>query len=79
MTVPAVDAVVGDVMHVTELERLFDEEVLPGDIARSGEHDRQKSQAADEEKKTEDADFGERVSAATKYLGHRRCVGATTV
>ena len=41
MTVPAVDAVVGDVVHVAELERLFDEDVLPGVIARSGEHDRQ--------------------------------------
>ena len=41
MTVPAVDAVVGDVVHVAELERLFDEDLLPGDIAGSGEHDRQ--------------------------------------
>jgi hypothetical protein len=41
MTVPAVDAVVGDVVHVAELERLFDKDVLAGDVARSGEHDRQ--------------------------------------
>ena len=41
MAVPAINAVVGDVVQVTELERLFDEDVLAGDVARSGEHDRQ--------------------------------------
>jgi hypothetical protein len=47
MTVPTVDAVVGDVVHVAELERLLDEELLPGDVARSREHDCQQNQAAD--------------------------------
>jgi hypothetical protein len=41
MAVPAINAVVVDVVHVAELERLFDEEVLPGGVTRSGQHDRQ--------------------------------------
>jgi hypothetical protein len=72
MAVPAVDAVVGDVVHVAELERLLDEDLLPGDVARSREDDGQYNQATNEGQKAENADFGKRVGASTEYLRHRR-------
>ena len=77
MTVPAVDAVVGDVVHVAELQRLLDEDVLPGDVSRSGDDDRQKDEAAHKGKKPENADLGECVGAAMEYLRHLTLVGPT--
>src|SRR5258705_4828872 len=78
MTVRAVDAVVGDVVHVADLERLLDEDVLAGDVARSGEHNRQQNQAPNEAKKAENADFGKCIGASTEYLRHLTLFGPTT-
>ena len=73
VTVPAVDAVVGHVVHVAELQWLLDEDFLPRHIARPGKDDRQYNQAADEGEKSENADFREGVRASTEDLRHRRC------
>jgi hypothetical protein len=77
MTVPAVDAVVGDVVHVAELQRLLDEDVLPGDVSRPGDDDRQEDEAHHKGKKPENADLGECVGAAMEYLRHLTLAGPT--
>ena len=41
MTVAAVDAVVGHMVHVAELNRLLDEDLLPRRVAGPGDDDRQ--------------------------------------
>ena len=77
MTVPAVDAVVGDVVHVAELQRLLHENLLPCGVSGPGDHDRQEDKADHKGKKTENADLGECVGAAMEYLRHLTLVGPT--
>jgi hypothetical protein len=78
VAVPAVDAVIGHVMHVTELERLLDENVLPGDVARSREHNGEKNQTANQGKEPENADFRECIGASAENLRHLTLFGPTT-
>src|SRR5436190_17606539 len=79
VAVPAIDAVVIHMMHVAELQRLLDEDLLPRDIARPGDDDRQQDEPADKGKKAENADFGKCVSASTEYLRHLTLAGATAM
>jgi hypothetical protein len=77
MTVAAVDTVIGHMVHVAELQRLLDEDVLSGGVSRSGKDDRQEDEATHEGKKPENADLGECVGAAMEYLRHLTLVGPT--
>ena len=41
MAVAAIDAVVGHLVHMTELKGLLDEDLLCGDVAGPRKHDRE--------------------------------------
>jgi hypothetical protein len=55
MAIPTIDAVVGDVMQMAELEGLLDELVRPRNVRRSPQRDGKQDEARHESQGTEEA------------------------
>jgi hypothetical protein len=71
VAIPAIDAVVTDVVKVAELDWLFDEFLSARHIRRSAEDDEKTNSRAREEHNPDNTGARDRICAATKYLRHR--------
>src|SRR5687767_4173898 len=70
VAVPAVNAIVLDVMAVAELHRLLDVLVGARDVRRAGDENCRKNQAGEEEQEAGETKLREGIGAATEDLGH---------
>jgi hypothetical protein len=71
MTVPAVNAVVADVVAMAELNGLLDEFFGACHIRRAANDDEETDRPAGQKKNTDDAGSRERIGTTTEYLRHR--------
>lgn len=71
MTVTAVDAVISDVMFVTELNRLFARKISLSVVRGPVEFEQKPDDYCDEENRAEDANFRDKVCTSMKDLTHR--------
>jgi hypothetical protein len=71
MTVPAIDAVIADVVAMAELNGLLDEFFGACHIGRPANDDEETDRPAGQKKNTDDAGSRERIGATTEYLRHR--------
>jgi hypothetical protein len=71
VAVTAIDAVISDVMFVTELNGLFAREIRLSVIGGSVEFEQEPDDYRDEENRAEDANFRDEVGASMKDLTHR--------
>jgi len=71
VAIAAVDAVISDVMFVTELDRLFAREIGLSVVRGSVEFEQEPDDYCDEENRAEDANFRDEVGTSMKDLTHR--------
>jgi hypothetical protein len=71
MTVPAVDAVVADVVAMAELNGLLDEFFGACHIGRPADDDEEPDRPAGQKKNADNAGSRERIGATAEYLRHR--------
>jgi len=71
VAVPAVDAVIPDVMFVAELNGLFSRKICLCVVGGSVEFEQKPDDYCDEENRAEDANFRNKVGTSMKDLSHR--------
>jgi hypothetical protein len=79
VAIPAINAQAGNVMLMTERNRLFAYYVLPGHVRRTNETCPSPCDDCDNEDAPEDRDAGYRIQAAMKDLRHRESAVATVL